>query len=80
MSMSNAFVLINCERNQKEYVLENLEKIKNVEYVDITMGAYDMVVKLKGENENVLRETIMNKIKSVKKINHTIALMNPLRK
>ena len=59
--MNNAFILINCDENYEEDTITKLKKIRNVEYVQKTMGAYDLVVKLKAENNDRLKDTIKEK-------------------
>ena len=72
--MKNAFVLISCELNEEIKIIEKLQKIKNVEYVQRTLGAYDIVVKLNATNGNKLKETIKNKIKEIKNIQFMLTL------
>lgn len=78
-SLNNAFVLINCDENQEDNIIEDLEKIRDVEYVEKTMGAYGIVVKVNAENNNKLKDVIKNKIKEIKNIHHTLTLMELLR-
>jgi len=73
--LHNAFVLINCELNEESRVIEKLKKVRNVEYIQRTLGAYDIVVKLKPENNNKLKETIKDKIKEIKNIQYTLTLL-----
>ena len=72
--MKNAFVLISCELDEEIKIIEKLEKIKNVEYVQRTLGAYDIVVKLSANNGNKLKETIKNKIREIKNIQFMLTL------
>lgn len=72
--MKNAFVLISCELDEEIKIIEKLEKIKNVEYVQRTLGAYDIVVKLSANNSNKLKETIKNKIREIKNIQFMLTL------
>lgn len=72
--LKNAFVLISCELNEEIKIIEKLEKIKNVEYVQRTLGAYDIVVKLSATNSNKLKETVKNKIREVKNIQFMLTL------
>ena len=71
--------MINCDVNQEDNIIKNLEKVRDVEYVERTMGPYDIVVKLKAENSNKLKDIIKNKIKDIKNIHHTLTLMELLR-
>ena len=77
--MTNAFVLINCDEDHEENIVSNLRKIKNVEYVQKTIGAYDLVIKVNAENASKLKETIKNKIKEIQDIHHTLTLVEPVR-
>ena len=72
--MRNAFVFISCESNDECTIIEKIKKIKNVEYIQRTFGAYDIVVKLNATDSSKLKETIKNKIKEIKNIRYTLTL------
>ena len=72
--MRNAFVFISCESNDEDTIIGKIKKIKNVEYIQRTFGAYDIVVKLNATDSSKLKDTIKNKIKEIKNIRYTLTL------
>ena len=74
-TLSNAFVLATCDKSQEDNVIERLEKIDSIEYVQRTIGAYNLVIKLNEQNNNRLQDIIMNEIKEIKDINYSLSLM-----
>ncbi|MSS85946.1 MAG: AsnC family transcriptional regulator [Thaumarchaeota archaeon] len=73
--MATAYVLINCDLGAEEFVISELKSIEGVTEVHGTFGAYDIIVKVKAELVEKLRETITWKIRKIIKIRSTLTLM-----
>ncbi len=73
--MSTAYVLINCDLGAEEFVISELKSIDGVTEVHGTFGAYDIIVKVKTDLVEKLRETITWKIRKIIKIRSTLTLM-----
>ncbi|HJJ21062.1 MAG: Lrp/AsnC ligand binding domain-containing protein [Candidatus Nitrosopumilus limneticus] len=73
--MSTAYVLINCDLGAEEFVISELKSIDGVTEVHGTFGAYDIIVKVKADLVEKLRETITWKIRKIIKIRSTLTLM-----
>ena len=72
--MSQAFVLINCELGSEEHIIAELKTLSDVEEVQGTFGAYDIIAKVSSESVEKIRETITWKIRKIDKIRSTLTL------
>ncbi len=61
--MSQAFVLINCELGSEEQIISELKTFADVEEVQGTFGAYDIIAKVSSESVEKIRETSTWKIR-----------------
>ena len=74
--MPTAFVLINTELGSEMDVLKNLKKVGGVEEAHAVYGTYDIVVRVKAETMDRLKETVSSHIRKVKNIRATLTLMS----
>ena len=72
--MAQAFVLINCELGSEEHIITELKTLSDVEEVQGTFGAYDIIAKISSESVEKIRETITWKIRKIEKIRSTLTL------
>ena len=72
--MAQAFVLINCELGSEEHIIAELKTMSDVEKVQGTFGAYDIIAKVSSESVEKIRETITWKIRKIEKIRSTLTL------
>ena len=70
-----AYVLINCELGYEEQIIEELKHISDVKEVHGTFGAYDILAKVESDQVSTLRETIMWKIRKIRRVRSTLTLM-----
>ena len=70
-----AYVLINCELGYEEQIIEELKHISDVKEVHGTFGAYDILSKVESDQVSTLRETIMWKIRKIRRVRSTLTLM-----
>ena len=73
--MATVYVLINCELDSEESIIEQLKTLDGVIEVHGTFGAYDILAKIESSTVEVLRETITWKIRKIDKIRSTLTLM-----
>ena len=73
--MPGAFVLINTESSSEDYVLKQLKNISAVKEAYVSYGGYDLIVKVRAEAMNELKEIISYKIRSLDKVRSTLTLM-----
>jgi len=73
--MPEAYVLINCDIGSEEYVMSQIKEIDLVKEVQGTFGAYDIVVLVKADTVESLRDIITWKIRKIEKIRSTLTMM-----
>jgi len=73
--MSQAYVLINVESGGEDDVLIALEKINNVEESYFSYGVYDIIIKVKAESMEKLKEMVTSKIRSLNLVRSTLTLI-----
>ena len=69
-----AFVMVNSEPDQSEWVLERIGEIKGVEEAYRVYGVYDIIAVIKAETTDELKG-IVTHIRTVKHILSTLILM-----
>jgi DNA-binding Lrp family transcriptional regulator len=73
--MSCAYDLINVEPGKEEKVLEQLKTLDFVEEAYVSYGVYDLVVKVKADSMETLKEAVLNKIRSINQVRSTLTLI-----
>lgn len=73
--MPRAFVLINVESGSEEEVLEEIKKSEGVEEAYYSYGVYDIIAKVRAETMEKLRETVLQKMRTVNKVRSTLTLI-----
>lgn len=73
--MTEAYVLINCALGKEESIIEELTNISGVSQVHGTFGAYDIITKVEANDTTNMREIITEKIRKIKDIRSTLALI-----
>ena len=73
--MPRAYVLINVESGGEDDVLLALEKINNVEESYFSYGVYDIIIKVKAESMEKLKEMVTSKIRSLNLVRSTLTLI-----
>jgi DNA-binding Lrp family transcriptional regulator len=73
--MPSAFVLINVEAGTEDTVLKQIKNIGTVEEGYISYGVYDLVIKIKADTMEALKETVTKKIRAVDLVRSTLTLI-----
>jgi len=73
--MSIAYVLISCDLGFDVEIIDEIKQLEDVKEVRGVFGAYDILVKLESANAEILRETIMWKIRKLNRVRSTLTLM-----
>ena len=73
--MPHAYVLINVESGGEDEVLIALEKVSNVEESYFSYGVYDIIIKVKAESMEKLKEMVTSKIRSLNLVRSTLTLI-----
>ncbi len=70
-----AFVLVNVDLGAEEEVKKKVLEIPEVEEVYIVFGVYDMIIKLKSEDKEKLRNVIFKRIREIQDVRSTMTMM-----
>lgn len=73
--MPRAYVLLNVESGSEDTVLKQLRNISIVEEAYVSYGVYDLIVKVKANTMEEMKETISHKIRSINQVRSTLTLI-----
>jgi DNA-binding Lrp family transcriptional regulator len=73
--MPSAYVLINCELGFENKIVKGLEQIPEIVEISEVDGTYDMIVKVRANNLDKLREIIDLKIRRLELVKYTLTLI-----
>ncbi|MEM2105205.1 MAG: Lrp/AsnC ligand binding domain-containing protein [Candidatus Bathyarchaeia archaeon] len=73
--MPTAFVLINAELGSEDNVLRELKKIEGVEEAFNVYGTYDIIVTVKSDTMDKLKEIVTWRIRRLDNVRATLTLM-----
>jgi DNA-binding Lrp family transcriptional regulator len=73
--MPKAYVLINVDSGSEDAVLKQLREIGFVEEVYVSYGVYDLIVKVKADKMEELREIVTHKIRTINNVRSTLTLI-----
>ena len=72
--MEEAFVLITCNEGHEEKILNELNRIEALLAIYRIHGPYNILIKIKGETIDKIKEIITSEIKTIDKISYTLTL------
>jgi DNA-binding Lrp family transcriptional regulator len=72
--MPRAYVLFNVESGSEDKVLKQLRNISNVEEAYISYGVYDLVIRVKANTLEELKNSITHKIRTINQVRSTLTL------
>ena len=73
--MVTAYVLISCDLGFDAEIIHEIKQLEDVKEVRGVFGAYDILVKLESANVEILRDTIIWKIRKLNRVRSTLTLM-----
>lgn len=73
--METAYVLITCDLDYEEQIIEELKQLTNVKEAHGILGAYDILTKVESDSVKSLSDTITWKIRKLKSVSSTLTLM-----
>ncbi len=73
--MPSAFVLINVEAGKEDSVLKQVRKIGTVEESYVSYGVYDLVVKVKANSMEELKDIVSHKIRAINELRSSLTLI-----
>jgi DNA-binding Lrp family transcriptional regulator len=73
--MPRAFVLINVESGAEDTVKKQLKKIDAVEEAYVTYGVYDLIIKIKADTMEELKDAVTHKIRVLNQVRSTLTFI-----
>jgi DNA-binding Lrp family transcriptional regulator len=73
--MPTAYVLINCDLGSEEEILREIKKLSEVIEVSGVYGVYDIVVKIRSDTMDKLREIITWHVRRIDKVRSTLTMI-----
>jgi DNA-binding Lrp family transcriptional regulator len=73
--MTDAYVMLNCELGTEAEIIEKLKELEQVTDVFETIGTHDMLIKLKADNFEQIREIVSRDIQKLPKVRSTSTLI-----
>ena len=73
--MPRAYVLFNVESGSEDNVLKQLRNINNVEEAYVSYGVYDLVIRVKADTMEELKNSVTHKIRTIKQVRSTLTLI-----
>jgi len=73
--MATAYVLITCDLGFDVEIIDEIKQLEEVKEVHGIFGAYDIIVKLKSDNVENLKDVITWKIRKLSSVRSTLTLM-----
>lgn len=70
----SAFIFIIADSELSRIALDDLRKIRGVEEVYLSRGAYDLVAKVNGDSLEYIREYILKQIRRLNSVKSTLTL------
>ena len=75
LSVSSAYVLINCDLGSENETIEKIRKIPEVVDVYRVFGVYDIIVRITSDNMETLREIITWKVKKLDEVRSALSMV-----
>lgn len=73
--MPTAYVLINCDLGSEEEIIREIKKLSEIIEVSGVYGVYDIVVKIRSDTMDKLREIITWHVRRIDKVRSTLTMI-----
>ncbi|HLN89335.1 MAG TPA: Lrp/AsnC ligand binding domain-containing protein [Candidatus Binatia bacterium] len=70
-----AYVLVNVESGSEDKVLKQLKTLNIIDEAYVSYGLYDMIIKVKNDTMEGLKETLSYKIRNIDQVRSTLTLV-----
>jgi len=67
--------LFNVESGSEDSVLKQLRSLNNVEEAYVSYGVYDLIVRIKANTMEELKDSVTHKIRTIKQVRSTLTLI-----
>lgn len=73
--MPSAYVLFDVNSGLEDRVLEKVKAIDGVQEAYVSYGAYDLIVKIKADSMEQLKELVTHRLRIISDVRSTLTLM-----
>jgi DNA-binding Lrp family transcriptional regulator len=73
--MPSAYVLFNVEAGSEQQVTDDARKTGGVEEAYVSYGVYDLIVKVKADSMNELKELVTYRLRTIPNVRSTLTLI-----
>ena len=73
--MPSAYVLFNVDAGFEEQVLKEAKAVGKVEEAYVSYGVYDLVLKVKADTMELLKELVTHRLRTIKNVRSTLTLI-----
>jgi DNA-binding Lrp family transcriptional regulator len=73
--MPRAFVLFNVGSGSEDQVLKDAKAIGGVQEAYVSYGVYDLVLKVKADSMEQLKELVTHRLRTIKNVRSTLTLI-----
>ena len=73
--MPSAYILVNVGSGSEDRVLEELRDIAEVQEAFFSYGVYDLVVKIKTDSMEKLKELVSHRLRTITNVKSTLTLI-----
>ncbi len=73
--MPTVYVLINCDLGTEDKIVDEIKKLPDIQDVCRVVGVYDILVKLRSDKADRLKETITWKLRRIENIRATLTII-----
>jgi DNA-binding Lrp family transcriptional regulator len=73
--MPQAYVLFNVESGSEDIVLKKLRSLGNVQESYVSYGVYDLIVRIKADTMEELKDAVTHKIRTINQVRSTLTLI-----
>ena len=73
--MPTAYVLINCDLGSEDDIIKELKKLPEVVEVSGVFGVYDIIVRIRSDSMDTLREVVTWNVRRIDKVRSPLTMM-----
>jgi len=73
--MPRAYVLFNVESGAEDQVLTAIRSLEGIEESYVAYGVYDLVIRVKADSMEKLKEVVTHKLRTIKNVRSTLTLI-----
>jgi DNA-binding Lrp family transcriptional regulator len=73
--MPRAYVLFNVGSGLEDRVLEDVKKVEEVQESYVSYGTYDLIVKIKADSMEQLKEVVSHRLRMIQNVRSTLTLI-----